>query len=548
LQQAAIAPSGLTVDQLPALVAGIRSNNSTQQLEATGAIRRLLSAERQPPIDRVIESGILPDLMQFLMRYDIGLLCLYQSLFQQFVAGNYICILVELVLHPFLSSFLICRTSEPKLQFEAAWALTNIASGTSLHTRTVVEHGAVPIFVELLRSPSEEVREQAVWALGNIAGDSPDLRDLVLRSGALERILALFVPDTKISLLRNFTWTLSNFCRGKPQPSVELISPLLPTMAQLIYSPDGEILTDALWALSYLTDGPNDRMQQVLDTGVTRRVVELLVHPIPAVQTAALRVVGNIVTGDDIQTQSVINAGGLPCLLSLLSSSRKGTRKEATWTISNILAGTKEQIQAVIDASIIPVLINILSTGEYEVRKEAAWSLSNATSGGTSMQIAYMVQHGVIPPLIEMLHNSNDMKMIVVALEGLENILKAGAPGNGLLPPNSSEQNPFVFQCEQSGLAEKLEELQESSNDVIYNKSFTLLATYFGGQNEEEQMESSVSESTSTSYPSVPFNVATNGLPNAFGVNSQGGHPQTPLSSPFPAAQSNFQFNNISFQ
>jgi hypothetical protein len=44
----------------------------------------------------------------------------------------------------------------------------------------------------------------------------------------------------------------------------------------LIKSNDEEVLTDACWALSYLSDGTNDKIQAVIEAGVCRRLVDLL--------------------------------------------------------------------------------------------------------------------------------------------------------------------------------------------------------------------------------------------------------------------------------
>ena len=147
-------------------------------------------------------------------------------------------------------------------------------------------------------------------------------------------------------------------------------------------------------------------------------------HQSPSVLVPALRTVGNIVTGDDMQTQIIINCGALPCLLNLLQTThKKSIKKEACWTLSNITAGTKDQIQAVFDAGIIPPLVHLLATAEFDIKKESAWAISNATSGGTREQIKYLVSAGCIRPLCDLL-TCTDTRIVSIALEGLENILK----------------------------------------------------------------------------------------------------------------------------
>ena len=415
--------------------------DADMQTEAARAVRKLLSIEHEPPIQEVINAGTVPRLIQ-----------------------------------------LLAESQAPTLQFEAAWALTNIVSGTSEHVAACVKEGIVPKMTELLSSPSDDVREQAVWALGNIAGDSVKMRDEVLNHNVLTPLLRQLDPNTtRISMLRNATWTLSNLCRGKPQPPFDLVKPALPTLVSLVSSNDEEVLSDACWALSYLSDGTNEKIQAVIEAGVCRRLVELLMHQSVQVTTPALRTVGNIVTGDEAQAQAVIDCGGLACLAKLLSHDRKGIRKEACFALSNITAGSKEQLQAVIDHNdIIPALVHMLETEDVDIRKECAWAISNATSGGDDLQIKVLVDSGCVPPLVNLL-DKPDVRIVSVALEGIENILKCGQRSQ-----NADGTNPFVAVVEMCGGVDKIEDLQRHENHKICDMAVRILETYFGVDDDEK--------------------------------------------------------------
>ena len=55
------------------------------------------------------------------------------------------------------------------------------------------------MIIKLLSSPHINVVDQAVWALGNIAGDGAMCRDFTIKHGIITPLLSLIQPDIKVS-------------------------------------------------------------------------------------------------------------------------------------------------------------------------------------------------------------------------------------------------------------------------------------------------------------------------------------------------------------
>eukprot|EP00042_Codosiga_hollandica_P035024 m.255473 g.255473 ORF g.255473 m.255473 type:complete len:520 (+) comp54542_c1_seq7:720-2279(+) len=394
-------------------------------------IRQLLSRSNRPPIDRVIRSGAVPVLVKILEDVD-----------------------------------------SPEVQFEATWALTNIASGSSEQTEVVIDSNAIGVFMRLIHSPHPNVQEQAIWAIGNIAGDSPQYRDAVLAMGAMDVFIqAIETAGSNQSMVKNATWALSNLCRGKnPYPDFGIVSRCIPILCRLLQLEDEGAVMDACWTISYLSEGHEDKVQTVIDTGIVPRIIELLQHDDPSIQIPALRTVGNIITGTTEQTQFVLDMNILPTFHILLNHSSLVLRKEACWTLSNIAAGTREQIQLLIDAGLIPPLVHILNLGDERSRKEAAWTISNLAVTGSDEQVEVIVEAGCIEPLIKVL-GFPDLKVPLFVMDGLAKIFLVGA--------QKGRENLYLIEFQEADGLQVLEKLVSSENTAIMKKAFRLLDQFF---------------------------------------------------------------------
>ncbi|KAH9579772.1 Armadillo [Trypanosoma melophagium] len=429
-------PEAVPLALLPVFVRMVMHGQTEEEVfHGTLMIRKLLSVEMDPPHDAVTRSGVVPYLVS-----------------------------------------LLDRVQNPQLQFEAAWALTNVAAGTSQNAALLVEAGAMPRFVALLGSENADCRDQGAWAIGNMAGDGVPCRDLALQCNAMPALLhALSVPDQQLSVVRNATWAVSNLCRGKPPPLLENVAIALPMLCNLLHHPDNEVVTDASWAISYMSDGPHERVQAVIDAGVVPRVVELLSSPLTPLQTSSIRTVGNIASGDDAQTQVLINCGALQFLGPLLTHRKREIRKETCWTISNIAAGNAPQIEALITANLFPLVIKCLEGSDLDVKKEAVWSIANVTLCGVAHHMRYLLDCRVIPTLCETL-TTHESKILTVALEALLGFLQLAEEDfkAGATPENMVAR--AIIEC---GGVDSIERMQSYSDNNVYSMALCILETYF---------------------------------------------------------------------
>uniref|UniRef100_A0A914QPX5 Importin subunit alpha n=1 Tax=Panagrolaimus davidi TaxID=227884 RepID=A0A914QPX5_9BILA len=412
------------------------SSNPDIQLASIRQIRKLLSDSFDIlKNDKFIESGIIPVLVKYL------------------------------------------KHKNSNVVFEATWALTNLASGTSEQTQAVVDSGAIPLLIDLLESDNSEIVNQAIWALSNIVGDeNADFREQCIKLGIIPKLLKFIdASDSPTDLIRNVAGTMVNLCRPKIPPiSIQNVQKILQGFEKLINHHDATVVSDSLWGIDYIIEPGEDdneaKVQLILKNKIfVKRIIKLLNHPESEIQSPAIRIIGNIIYGTNLQTQEILDFGILTNIKELLHSSDDiYAIKDILWALSNILKGPIEHVNAVFDAGLFSTILEYSYDEEIRIENELILCIKNAAEHPKYVEI--MINMGFIQSLSEILKNVHGSDVVHeenILINVLTALQKFTIVGN---------KKDVLKEIQNSGGAHFIAKLQKHENEEIQH----LAKSYFG--------------------------------------------------------------------
>ena len=125
-------------------------------------------------------------------------------------------------------------------------------------------------------------------------------------------------------------------------------------------------------------------------------------------------------------------------------------------------------------------ITEVLYDPHESVQEEAMREFRKLLSIERNTPIQQVINAGVVPRFVEFLTNWHllhkpDVRIISVALEGIENILKCGQRNL-----NADGINPFVAVVEMAQGVDRIGNLQRHENYKMYYMAVKILKSYFG--------------------------------------------------------------------
>jgi len=141
-----------------------------------------------------------------------------------------------------------------------------------------------------LRRDSVELLEQICWAIGNIAGDCDEYRNVLISNGCLPAVLSFLessvaesvrgpgavrsgdgpVDERPSSAAQTAAWALSNLSRGKVPGQLFFDTGKVPFLLSLMNGQVEGLSQEVWWLFTFLTAKDDDVVNALLELGIVQ--------------------------------------------------------------------------------------------------------------------------------------------------------------------------------------------------------------------------------------------------------------------------------------
>ncbi|OMJ82495.1 hypothetical protein SteCoe_16782 [Stentor coeruleus] len=280
--------------------------------------------------------------------------------------------------------------------------------------------------VDLFTFYSQEVTENLLWALGNIAATGYKYRVCILETKFLDILRELLLKtEVKIDLIKH----ASRCLRILIEKDVELkdfqVVELYEIVKELLMLDFTKVNMNCLYVLDSLSH--NGYIKGIMDVEILKRILFFLGSNDDRLKISACIVIGNIIYQSETGTNLLLDVGILDIIDHNIESLNPSIRKESCWILQNILAGSESQVKAVLNHYLIPKFIASIGDINFGVRLEASYGMKNLSLQNKNLSLSNLVlkflEYNVLNHIVTSLQ-IKDKKTISNLVYFIENLLK----------------------------------------------------------------------------------------------------------------------------
>lgn len=113
--------------------------------------------------------------------------------------------------------------------------IANLTSGPAHQCESFLKHKVIGVLSHLVKSQNEDVAENCVFALANLASDNDRIRQILVEEKFVDHLLSLAARfEHQTQKLKTAVWALGNICRGKKLANSDELDRTIPFWCKII--------------------------------------------------------------------------------------------------------------------------------------------------------------------------------------------------------------------------------------------------------------------------------------------------------------------------